>query len=203
MIERIPEYGWSILVTALKGVDVEQPDRWLSWLRQVAKPVEAQAFDAQRVAGRRHLYFATLFALKAFSEASNVSESIAMEALIQSSAQRQVSRAIERLGVKPGMSDVAILLVSKDEEELGAAFTRLKAASGELIDEDLLEISPAKFNGLRSLFGISERELAAERDAQDPASALVNLVVERMTLEASRRRTPRRVRDEERSSARS
>jgi len=203
MIERIPEYGWSILATGLKDAKVGRADSFLTSLREIAKPVEAQAFDARAVAGRRHLYFAALFALKAFAEASNVSESLAMETLLQASAQRQLSKAIERLGVKPGVGGVAVLLMSKDEAELQAAFSRLKTVSGESIDEGLLEVSPAKLEGLKALFEIGESELAAEHDAQDPALALTNLIVERMTLEASRRRTAHRVPDEEPSSARS
>ncbi|MEM2905161.1 MAG: KEOPS complex subunit Cgi121 [Candidatus Bathyarchaeia archaeon] len=187
MIERIPEYGWFILVTALKGVRVESVDRFLAWLRDVVKPVEVQAFDAQAVAGRRHLYFAALFALKAFAEASNVSDRLGMEALLQASAQRQVSKAIEKLGVKPGVGDIAILLMSKDEKELRGAFSRLIGVSGMLVDEALLEVSSERLSGLQALFEVSERELAAERDAEEPASALTNLIIERMTLEASRR----------------
>ncbi|TLN15336.1 hypothetical protein FDZ71_07385 [bacterium] len=203
MTEKIPEYGWSILATAMRGVHVDSPEAWLRTLRELAEPVELQVFDAGGLAGRGHLYFAVLFALKAFEEATNVSMSLPMEVLLQASAQRQVSKAIEVLGVKPGVNDVVVVLMSKDDAELQRAFAKLTDAYRGVIDESLLNLSPAKLQALRPFFDISDVELSSECHARDPALALTNLIMERMTLEAARRRPSRRAPREKPSTARS
>ena len=63
--------------------------------------VTIQLFDAKKnVAGPQHLYFAAVNALNVFSKKTNISNNLEVEALLFASAQRQITKAVEMLGLK-------------------------------------------------------------------------------------------------------
>jgi len=188
LITHLQEFDRCIAIAGFKNVRVEDVTSLLNLLRAKAGGVEVQLFDASVIAGHEHLFFAALNALNAFRTGINISKSLAVEALLYASAQRQIRRAVERLGVKPGLSDVALLLIAPSREEAAEALRSLsRLIPGERSDE-VLELTREKLEKIRELFGISSLELKAQlRGRMDEGRAVTELVIEHMALLATQR----------------
>jgi len=187
MNAEIREYGVYIAATALRNLRIDAVEDFLRDVKELVKPAQVQVFNADRVGGWKHLYFAAFLALKAMDEGVNVSESLPMEVLIQASAQRQIKKAIEMLGLGRGDVNAAIFLVSEERENLSEALGKLRETYGKALDEELLGINGEKAEELKRLFDITDAQLSAENDAYDPKEALTNLIIERMTIQLFRR----------------
>jgi len=182
MIRPIPEFGVYASILGFRKVRVSDVEAFLRTVRGAASPAEVQIFDADRVAGWRHLFFATVNALRAFKSGRNVSGGLAVEILIYASGQGQIDRAIEMLGVKESTSNLAVLIVGADESIVKKAATGVSDAVSGTVDEKVLEIgSEEKFQGLASLFGIAREELGTVV-SKSPEEALTLLVIERGAL---------------------
>lgn len=66
------------------------------------KEETVQIFDSKKVISRMHLVGAYLDAVQAFNDKVNLANDLAMEMLLFASMGRQISRAIEDIGAKPG-----------------------------------------------------------------------------------------------------
>ena len=103
MLKPIEEAGKYVEITGFRNVDVKDAEEFVEAARGDApKSGWVQFFDADLVATWQHLYFAVLNALLAFRSGRNVSKSVAMEAMLYASAQRQISKALRLMGVKRG-----------------------------------------------------------------------------------------------------
>ena len=108
------------------------------------------AMDADLVCGADHLISAALHALRAWERGENTASSIGMEAMLYASGERQISKAITKMGMKTGGDRVALLLFGIDA-------CRVLADLGLERDDDVLKESAEK--ALR--FGITEKEIEA------------------------------------------
>lgn len=187
VFDKIPEYDYYLAISAISDIRIDDVQGFLRDLRKALYPVRVQAFDAKKVAGWLHIYFATLLALKAFELGINVSREIELEILTIASCQRQIAKAIEILGLKDGIVTVALLLMAKDAKALEDAISKLYAFYGESLSPTPLAISSEKLEDLKALFEISDTQLAAEGEAKIPEKALTNLIIERMSLQLGRR----------------
>lgn len=73
--------------------------------------VTLQLLDADAVYSVRHLESAILHAERAFSQGRNAAKGLGAEVLLYLSGERQVSRALERAGLKPGLERVVVLAI--------------------------------------------------------------------------------------------
>jgi len=169
-----------ITIMGFRKVKLADINRFLEQSKNADAAI--QFFDAHHVAGQQHLYFAAVNALNAFSKKRNISNSLAVEALLYASAQRQINKAVEMLGIKPDSSEVAVLIIAP--KGCKTDYTRLV---NELVpgqrDDSVLELSNSKIDKIRELYGISELELESQlKQPGREKDALVNLVIERMAL---------------------
>ena len=95
------EFGKFIEITGYSNISFAAAEAFLKEKRKQSQTTYIQFFDADLIATNEHLYFATLNALQAFKNKTNISKSPAMEAMLYASAQRQIQKAIERSGIKP------------------------------------------------------------------------------------------------------
>lgn len=146
-----------------------------------------QLLDARLVAGPEHLYFATLNALKAFERGFNISRNLAVEVLLFASAQHQIDKAIELIGIKPGLSDVAVVVIADSRSE---AVKILEEASRMLSGkrrDSVLNMNEKKAEAIKEAFKITDLEVeAASRDVPT-TETLTSLVIERMALLPAKR----------------
>jgi tRNA threonylcarbamoyladenosine modification (KEOPS) complex Cgi121 subunit len=155
---------------------------------QLSNVVAVQFFDAKLIATWQHLYFAALNALTALENKTNISNNPAMETLLYASAQRQITKATETMGVKSTTKDVAALIIAKSQRSAENAVKIVqKLILGEP-DDDILEIDQKKFDKIRRFFHISVQELAAKLQRKGlEEEALVDLVIEHGALLVTQR----------------
>jgi len=173
-----------VSVGGFSGASVDNVDAFISKIREELPGVRFQVFDADRVAGWRHLYFAAVNAVGAFEGGRGISRSLEVEALLYASCRDQISQAFEVVGVSEGTTNVVLLVFAESHIEAEGAFTRVSGIIGAP-DDSVLDVSGSKQIELKSVFGVSDQELGAVRG---PAKeALTKLIVERGALLPLRR----------------
>lgn len=79
--------------------------------------VEIQVFDASRIFGKEHLEIAAGKAERAFEQGRNLSNTPATEIMLYAAAERQISQAIKKLGLREGIEELAIVIFGNAEAE--------------------------------------------------------------------------------------
>ena len=176
-------YNGYIAIAGFKNVKIKDVNGFLERVRREVREAPVQFFDAKLIASQQHLYFAALNALKAFKKKANISSNLAVEALLYASAQRQIRKAVDTLGVKQDSSEVAVLIIAKNRQgtdDCSKVVSRL--IPGER-DDGVLELTDIKIGGIKKLFGISDLEIEAKlRRKGLEREALVDLVIEHVAL---------------------
>ncbi|MCX8154110.1 MAG: KEOPS complex subunit Cgi121 [Candidatus Bathyarchaeota archaeon] len=187
MLRYIEEMGKYVEITAFRNVEIANVEDLLKALDRIKqKHVWVQVLDAERVATWQHLYFAVLNALIAFKNKRNLSKNLAMEVMLYASAQRQIQKAVNIIGLKQDSKNIAAVIVGDDQNAVKAGLAAVADAVGGIHDESILELSEEKVLRLRETFTISEQELEAVKRKDDSEQALVKLIIERVALLATR-----------------
>jgi len=188
LIKRIEGFNKYIGVTGFRNVEIEDTKSFLDRIREKTEDASVQFFSANLIAGHEHLYFAVLNALKAFESNLNISNSLAVEALLYASAQRQIKKAVELLGIKAESSEIALLVIAETEDKVCETLEELSKFIPGVHDNNVIELSDEKFGKIKEFFGISELELKAKLEKKGfEKEALINLVIEHMALLAIER----------------
>jgi tRNA threonylcarbamoyladenosine modification (KEOPS) complex Cgi121 subunit len=183
MIEHMAEEGQYVEITGFRNVEVKNAEELLRAVRAGKRTtVQVQFFNAGLVATWEHLYFALLNALTGFRTKRNVSKSLAVEIMLYASAQRQIRKAIEFIGVKAGCSDVAVVVIGETSGDVEASVSAASTLLDKEPDERVLELSTMKALAIRKAFMITEEELTVVTKEGDAERALVDMVIERMAL---------------------
>ena len=104
-----------------------------------------QLMNADAIAGKEHLMHGTIHAINAFKRGENLAKDLGIEILIRTSAQRQISKAFDILGLKEGEMNIAVVLIDCPDyfvDELSSYFVRNDAVleADESILKDLYKI---------------------------------------------------------------
>lgn len=187
MLKYIEETGKCVEITGFRNVRVGDAEEFVKAVRnEKQQRVWVQFFDAELVATWQHLHFAVLNALLAFKNERNISKSVAMEAMLYASAQRQIKKAIDFMGVKCDSANVAVVIIGERLDSVKAVLSAVSKRIGAEPDETVLELSRKKAQRIREAFGITEKELEAVMEKNNVEQALVKLVIERMALLSTR-----------------
>lgn len=188
MLKRIREFGKYLAIAGFRNVKILDVENFLEKVKAcLGKDVEFQFFDAKLVATWQHLYFAALNALKAFENKENISKSLAMETMLYASAQRQIQKAVELLGIKPNSSEIAVLIIGGNLQNVKLALSSIAKLTNAERSDLVLTLSEEKNEAIRKVFGISEAEVKAAMAGGTHEKAIVNLVIERVALLATQR----------------
>jgi KEOPS complex subunit Cgi121 len=184
MLRYFEEGGKYVEFAGFKDVRFDDAEELLKAFRkEKQKGVTIQFFDGKFVATWEHLYFAVLNALTAFRTGRNISKNLAMEVMLYASAQRQIRKAIQLIGVKHGCcGNLAAVIVGDNDLAVGAELTRISKCLNNVPNDDVLSLSGDKAENIRQAFGVSSKELEAVMGKDDEKQALVNIVIERMAL---------------------
>jgi len=187
LLKYIEEFKKCIAIVGFKNVEIKNVQEFLEKIRKQTPPeTEAQFFNGDLVATWQHLYFAVLNALTAFKNKSNISKSLAVETMLYASAQHQIRKAVELLGIKPGMRNIAMVVLGRGVETVEAVIAAVPRSAKVQVDDSVLKMSEAKARNIRETFEISDTELETmKKDSVE--EALVDLVIERMALLATQR----------------
>jgi KEOPS complex subunit Cgi121 len=188
VLKDIEEFKTYAEISGFRNVKISQAKEFLDKVSK-EKPagVEVQFFDAGRVATWQHLYFAALNALTAFKNKENISKTLAMETLLYAAAERQITRAVELVGIGATSSDVAVLIIGKEPRKMKSTLSMVSKNIGGQRDETVLELSRDKVATIQRVFDISEAELRTATGKNDVEKAMTDLIVERMALLSTQR----------------
>ncbi len=179
-------YNGNIAIAGFKNVKIKDVKGFLERVRREVREAHVQFFDAKLIAGQQHLYFAALNALKAFEKKSNISSSLAIEALLYASAQRQIRKAVDTLGVKQDSSQVAVLIIAENRQEMNDCLKVVLRLIPDERDDAVLELTDEKIGDIKKLFGISDLEIEAKLSRKGlEKEALADLVIEHVALLAT------------------
>jgi len=104
-----------------------------------------------------------------------------MEVMLYASAQRQIRKAIQLIGIKRASANVAIVIVGADIDFVKAVLSAVSKRVGVEPDETVLELTQEKTKSIQKAFGIRAEELEAV-NKKNAKQALVSLVIERTAL---------------------
>ncbi len=169
-------------ITGFRNVAIRDPEYLLNAIRREQRETAVQMLNAELVATWQHLYFAIINALTAFYTENNISKNIAVEMILYASAQRQIRKAIELMGVRCNTANVAVVITSENQDAVVSALTSVSKHIGSKPDETVLDLSESKILEIRSAFKISENELKTIEKSGEIEQGLVDLVCEQMAL---------------------
>jgi tRNA threonylcarbamoyladenosine modification (KEOPS) complex Cgi121 subunit len=183
MLKRIQESRKYIAIAGFRGTKIANVDRFCKKVKTL-KPagVEAQFFDARKIATWQHLYFSALNALTSFENKTNVSRSLAMEIMHFASAQRQIREAVSKIGISSESAEVAVAIVGARQKAIEKTLAMISRLLGGKRDDAVLELTPEKIREIREAFDISPEEFGAVGSGKESEQALVDLILERVAL---------------------
>jgi tRNA threonylcarbamoyladenosine modification (KEOPS) complex Cgi121 subunit len=187
MLKQLEEFGKYVEITGFRGVKIKDIKAFADAVSsELPNGVEVQFFNADLVSSWTHLNFAIINALLAFQTGRNISKSIAVESVLYASAQRQIKKAIEQIGLKPGSERAALLVIGGDANSVKVGFKAVSQRLGMEPDETVLELSETKVKRIKNEFDISDAELQVVSSKSNLDQALVDLVIERVALLSTR-----------------
>lgn len=128
-----------------------------------------QPMRADRIHGADHLRLAALLADRAVAQGRARSADLATETLLYAAGERQVGRALERLGLEPGAARAVALVAWADAADVDAWAAR----AGWTRDDEVLDGD----DSVLEAFGIG-----ADERALVPRERWGDLVLERVAL---------------------
>ena len=180
-IEYFQEYERYVVITGVRDTKISHPEVVLRQLRQISGSVDAQILDMKSVAGKDHLRFAVLNALKAWKQGRQMSESLAIEILLYASGQRQIKNAIAFLGVASDSRNIAVIGISSERSALEEFRAKLRDIMGGEMDELILE--ERDNDAIKRTFDITDVQFKTlVKRAVTEEEALTRLVIEKMAL---------------------
>jgi len=183
LLKYIKEFRKHVLITGFRNDEIKNVDEFLETINsKKTADTTVQFFNAQLVATWQHLYFAVLNGLTAFRNKESISKKLAVEIMLYASAQHQIRKATETLGVKPRMASMAIVVVGEKAETVKSALSRIPSQISAQMDEAVLELTDEKAAKIQKTFGITGEELESVARKYGFEEALVNLVIEHMAL---------------------
>lgn len=172
-----------IIIVGFRNVQIENINRFLEQFKEEDLGAAVQFFDAEQVAGTQHLYFAALHALKAFDKNTTISNNLSVEALLYASAQRQIKKAVEMLGIKKDSSELAVLIMPERNHVKPGCLNRVTGMVPGERDDTVLELTNNKEDKIRKVFKISDLEVEAKLPKEGlEKETLTDLVIERIAL---------------------
>ena len=151
--------------------------------------ITIQLVDLDKVPGRRYLKLATANAIKSFHSRQPIAKTLAMELLLYISAEKQIVKAVQQVGITPETIRTAAVIVEKSREHVQAAAGFLSNALGRPSQDELLDDwQRQRIKSVRLAFDINEKELEAIiRKNETQWMAVERLAVERSAMLAAKK----------------
>jgi tRNA threonylcarbamoyladenosine modification (KEOPS) complex Cgi121 subunit len=172
-----------VYITGYKNVKINNVKDFVEKIKEkLPSNVWIQFFDSSVIANWQHIFFAIINAKLAFKNQCNISKSIDMETLLFASAQNQINKAINLIGIKPYTSNIAILIVAKEQEQINKILLTITKKFGIKPDESVIEFSDEKKDRIIKTFEITKNEIESVQIKNDLEEAIKNLIIERMAI---------------------
>jgi KEOPS complex subunit Cgi121 len=137
-----------------------------------------QVLNAEMVYGKEHIVSAATHALRSWEQRTNATNSLALETMLYAAGERQIQKAIKKMGIKKGRQAIAFVLIDKEKQK------RNRKAYDRIIDK-LLDTFHLKCDdivlegniGTLKHFGITAEELRTV-----PKTRYGDLILERVAM---------------------
>lgn len=139
----------NLQILGFKG-EISSVGKTLNEINSIKKDLEIiQLLNADAVAGKRHIEHGVNQAFLAFERGENLANDLSVEICLRCSAQRQISKAFDLLGLKEGKMNLCAILIDCGDytSELSSLFTK---------DDSVLCHDVEK---LKEIYSISDDEL--------------------------------------------
>jgi tRNA threonylcarbamoyladenosine modification (KEOPS) complex Cgi121 subunit len=187
MLRFFEDFNFYAEIVGFKGISFEHADAYLKNSRKTnLQKTWVQFFDSNIVATHEHLYFAVLNALYAFKNHTNVSKNLAVETLLYAASQHQIQKAIQTIGLKTDMYEMAVVIIGETVEQVNTAFSDLSVGLQAEPCDDLLNLTPKKSALIKQVFDITPSMVTVTAKGRGDDLALVDLVIEKVALLATR-----------------
>lgn len=164
-----------------RGLDT---DKLLELAKSLSKSVLAfQFFNSLMIVDEMHLLSGAQNAVNALKGDYMISRTLDVELVVYVSAQRQIGRALDIMGVNDELSSVGVVCIDEDEKKVRECLMRIEEKVGEEISP-MFSPTSEKINSLMKNFGITELEMKQFKDSDDLATrnqALSKCVVSRVS----------------------
>ena len=136
-----------------RATTIDDLDSFLAEIDAISEETGAtiQCFDADYVAGHRHLRRAVDLAARAREQKTAIADDPAVEILLYAAGRRQINRALE-MGVEAGSSDVVAVITGGGEDAAEAEIE-------ELLGNNAESVTLGDRETIRAFFDIGDREL--------------------------------------------
>ncbi|MHA1950957.1 MAG: KEOPS complex subunit Cgi121 [Candidatus Thorarchaeota archaeon] len=145
-----------------------------------------QLINGLLVIDETHLLSAAQNALNAQNGGYMLSRSLEVEIIVYASAQRQIGRALEDMGIYNNLKHIAVVMIGADKESVEQSMEELVRKVGTEFT-DPFEASKERFDRISEHFEIDEKEIATFTESDDileRTTALSRCVVSRVSLVA-------------------
>lgn len=183
----LPDGHLTVGIAEIKNSKVPRTDELIEIAQTPYKGVIAvQLLNADLVSGVGHLLSAAQNAVNAWKGKYMVSRSLDIEILVYSSAQRQISRAINIMGVQDGLETVAVVAVGENKEDVRACVELIQEKIGEET-EPMFAPSEERLERVAKEFHVTKQEIQSITSSDDLDSrmdALTGCIASRVTIVA-------------------
>lgn len=164
-----------------RGLDT---DKLLEIAKSLSESVLAfQLLNSMMIVDEMHLLSGAQNAVSALKGDYMISRSLDVELVVYVSAQRQIGRALDIMGVNDELSSVGVVCIDEDEKKVRECLMRIAEKVGEEISP-MFSPTSEKITSLMQSFGITELEMKQFKDSDDLTSrnqALSKCVVSRVS----------------------
>lgn len=134
---------------------------------EISKECTLQLLNAEGIAGYEHILHAAVHAIKAFERGENIAKDLGLEICLRASAQRQISKALDILGINEGTMNICAVAVDCSEDIMDKLEHLLDKKDNSVLDSNE--------NTLKEIYNISDEELKT-------AGNIENVMIERTSL---------------------
>jgi tRNA threonylcarbamoyladenosine modification (KEOPS) complex Cgi121 subunit len=181
---KIKGSDWVVCISGFRDVIIDDVDKILALVGATVSPNIFQLFNADRIGGWEHIYFAAVNAVNAFETELAISKSLAIEVLVYASCQSQISAAFDILGISTFSERIALLVMAENTYDAERALNQASRLLGTK-DDSVLDMSDKKFEELKQAYSITDLELETVERITD--NAITHLLIERGSLLPVRR----------------
>ncbi|MGZ7050221.1 MAG: KEOPS complex subunit Cgi121 [Methanobacterium sp.] len=142
-------------------------DDLMKKINQISNNCKIQLLNADGIAGYEHILHATLHAIKAFERNENIANDLGIEICVRASAQRQISKALQILGIKKDEMNICAVAVDCNTDILNELEDILDKRDDEVLNPDQ--------KTLKKIYDISDEEL-------ETSGSIENIMIEKTSL---------------------
>jgi tRNA threonylcarbamoyladenosine modification (KEOPS) complex Cgi121 subunit len=181
ILERVDD--WQLLLQGFAKCKITSPESTLERVRSVIPSTQVQLLRADRIGGKEHIISAARNAVRAFTQGHQRAHSLAIEFLLYTSCQRQISRGIQIIGITKETKDIVLAVLTNDSIDSAVLESVADVLRGSL-DDAVLEVSTkGKSSQLLKTYNVTKIELESSRlPNEDERSVLKRLIIERSAI---------------------